>query len=311
MTINKELNLGPLSAGQSRDILALKAAYGSFWKNPRFVKGYAEPKFSRGEVEPILSRAAEYVVRIRSHLDAQSDNSASSDSSNSNGSSHLANQKGKRVLAGFSGEFLFNQELGQTHPNEGPERFLRDLVHATLMDAHGYVEGLDEAAVDDFIRQIVAHAEETQRQHGTAETGDLFRELDKQWQRNSELFSLAFAHPSDREQLFADASTRVEMQQLQVLLDQTEQVLRAIRLNRLRLTRSPFLDEPGTPFPELHHSTTTTSSSSSSILDAPSHVIRDTDCENVDSSTGAIPIDQSSQSQSALDDDVDDSNQFI
>lgn len=45
------------------------AAYGDFWQQLRFRKGWAEPPFPRDQVLPMLERAAELVARIRADLD--------------------------------------------------------------------------------------------------------------------------------------------------------------------------------------------------------------------------------------------------
>ena len=257
--IESIMKLGPLTANQSRDILALKAAYGAFWSNPRFTKGYVEPHYSRSDVEGLLTKAAEYVVRIRSHLDDQSE---------------LSPERKKRVLAGYSGEFLFNHDFfgddkgNHSLPAENPAKFVRDLVHSTFMDAHGYVEDLDEAALDQLIAQVSSHLQ-APHEHTVAESHDILQTVRAQWLKNEQLFPLAFGDEPETHQLLHDPSSVAEMQHLAALLDQTEQTLRAIRLNRLRITRSPFLEAPDTPLLSANTPARRDDGASASCLDAP------------------------------------------
>ena len=53
-----------------------------------------------------------------------------------------------RVQGGSSCEYLWEVDF---HPPNEPTRFVRELVHATLKDAKGYVEGLTEKQVNIFV----------------------------------------------------------------------------------------------------------------------------------------------------------------
>ena len=55
-----------------------------------------------------------------------------------------------RVQGGSSCEYLWEVDF---HPPNEPTRFVRELVHATLKDAMGYVEGLTEKQVNSFVSE--------------------------------------------------------------------------------------------------------------------------------------------------------------
>lgn len=58
-----------LTPAQRKEARSVLAAYGDFWTQLRFRKGWAEPPFSREDVLPMLERASEIVACIRSELD--------------------------------------------------------------------------------------------------------------------------------------------------------------------------------------------------------------------------------------------------
>eukprot|EP01012_Entosiphon_sulcatum_P054981 TRINITY_DN762_c0_g3_i1.p1 TRINITY_DN762_c0_g3~~TRINITY_DN762_c0_g3_i1.p1 ORF type:complete len:726 (-),score=198.76 TRINITY_DN762_c0_g3_i1:281-2458(-) len=123
----------PLTAQGKQDVINVVEAYGHFWSNIKFTKGWATPPFKREEVEDLLHQAAEYVVRIRNHLDAKD-----------------ASMK-MRVRDGSAQEYFWGIDWD---PAEDPRRFVVELVHATLKDARGYVEGLSEPLVNEYIAEI-------------------------------------------------------------------------------------------------------------------------------------------------------------
>ena len=83
------------------------------------------------KVKSLLERAAEIVVRIRSVLDKDDPSFK------------------MRMVDGAAREYLWTVK---TKPSECPEKFVRDLVHATFKDGRGYVEGLSKEKIDKFIR---------------------------------------------------------------------------------------------------------------------------------------------------------------
>jgi len=124
----------PLTAVQLENATRVKDAYLDFWRNLKFRKGWDAPLFAAEEVDDLLSHAAEIVVRVRTWLDDAHPGFC------------------MRVVGGSSQEFLWDLDY---HPRERPDAFLRGLVHATFKDAKGYVEGLSEAQLDDFMTQIL------------------------------------------------------------------------------------------------------------------------------------------------------------
>lgn len=138
----KELVLEPmpLTGKMKSDVKAVKEAYGTFWDNIKFRKGWEKPLFTKDEVAPLLDEAAEVVVRIRSKLDE-------------------INPGFKlRMLEGSAKEFLWQFTKD---PNKHRSSFVRGLVHATLSDANGYVEGLTREIIDNAL-------DACREYHGTA-----------------------------------------------------------------------------------------------------------------------------------------------
>lgn len=127
------MELEPLTAQGKQDLINVIEAYGHFWNNIKFNKGWATPPFKREEVEDLLHQAAEYVVRIRNHLDSK-DPSVK-----------------MRVRDGSAQEYFWGIDW---NPVDDPRRFVVELVHATLKDAKGYVEGLSEPLVNEYIAEI-------------------------------------------------------------------------------------------------------------------------------------------------------------
>lgn len=135
-TVAKEWAVGPLTAEEQKETRAVKAAYASFWENLKFKKGWDTPLFFQSEIDDMLDQAAEIVARIRVYLDA----------------THPGFKM--RMAEGNAHEFFWSQ---LEHPRVRPEAFVRELVHQTLKDANGYVEGLSKSEVDKYVDSVLAY----------------------------------------------------------------------------------------------------------------------------------------------------------
>jgi len=107
-------------------------AYQEHWNHIKFRKGWSAPKFSAREVDPQLIEAAETASVLQCLLDDTTEGTK------------------LRQRGGNASTFLDTVEYD---PKSEPTRFVRDLVHQTLSDAGGYVEGLNAETVDDILRQ--------------------------------------------------------------------------------------------------------------------------------------------------------------
>lgn len=143
-------------------MLQVKNSYGSFWSHIKFRKGWDAPLFARAEVEDLLTQAAEVVVRIRRHVDRHRDGMK------------------LRAVGGMATEFLFTVE---DHPQANPQRFVRQLVHATLHDANGYVEGLHAALVDGYLDQIRDHTPEEPQEQTRAKVESVWKQVKELYER--------------------------------------------------------------------------------------------------------------------------------
>ena len=64
--------LGPLTSPRSRrQVLGILDAYKGFWAQPKFETHVAAPPFHHNDISDLLRRAAEIVVYIRRHIDAE------------------------------------------------------------------------------------------------------------------------------------------------------------------------------------------------------------------------------------------------
>lgn len=123
-----------LTLRERRCVREVHDAYADFWHALQFRRGWAKPPFSLEDVDDLLWKAADYCVRIRSHLDEANDGTIK-----------------MRVVDGSAREWLWTVNYD---PRKEPVRFIRGLVHATFMDSRGYVEGLSEEEVDDYMDDI-------------------------------------------------------------------------------------------------------------------------------------------------------------
>lgn len=110
-------------------------AYCNYFNNIKFRNGWETPRFDREKCKENWTTAAEYVVRIRRILDERN-----------------PGQK-LRMKDGAAQEFFFAPSTKQLGDGTSFD-FMIALVHATLRDAMGYVEGLTRAQVSDFVRVI-------------------------------------------------------------------------------------------------------------------------------------------------------------
>jgi len=128
------LQFNNFTSKQIHDKHQVKNAYLDFWNNIKFKKGWENPNLTlTNQLEKLLDRAAEIVVRIRTALDSE------------NSLIKL------RMIDGSARELLWtlNEEDIQD-----PDKFVRSIVHATFKDANGYVEGLTENQIDEYIKQL-------------------------------------------------------------------------------------------------------------------------------------------------------------
>eukprot|EP00047_Mylnosiga_fluctuans_P016132 m.52071 g.52071 ORF g.52071 m.52071 type:complete len:762 (-) comp6349_c0_seq2:154-2439(-) len=114
-----------------QDVYNLVLAYSDYWRNPSARRECETAPFSFEDVRPLLERAATIVVAIRGELD------------------ELGPSKTRRRIDGAAQEYLLS--LKSRQPSKDPDRFVRNIVHATLRDTHGYVEGLTLDRVDALI----------------------------------------------------------------------------------------------------------------------------------------------------------------
>jgi hypothetical protein len=82
-------------------------------------------------VKHFLERAAEIAIRIRVALDK------------------IDPSFKMRMVDGAAREYFWTLKKS---PVGCPEKFIREVVHATFKDGRGFVEGLTEEMIDDFIQ---------------------------------------------------------------------------------------------------------------------------------------------------------------
>lgn len=109
-------------------------AYDAFFEHISFRKGWKEPPFTREESSGAFKAASHVVARIRCEVLDQRDPGFKI-----------------RQVDGSARDWMHSPECPQLL-REQPERFVAGLVHASFRDAHGYVEGLHEEEINDFIK---------------------------------------------------------------------------------------------------------------------------------------------------------------
>lgn len=114
---------------------AIVAAYEAFFDHISFRKGWKQPPFPLEDARPVFTIAARIVSHARIEvLDARD-----------------AGFK-IRQLEGSARDWMHSPEHAVLLRDD-KQKFLAGLVHATFKDARGYVEGLDEKEVNDFIQR--------------------------------------------------------------------------------------------------------------------------------------------------------------
>jgi len=114
------------------------AAYGSFFDHISFRKVWKDPPFTRAEVTDCFEAAARVVALTRLEILDQRDTGIK-----------------LRQVEGSARDWMHGP-VNAPLLRDSPDRFVAGLVHATLKDAHGYVEGLCEQEVDQYIERYRA-----------------------------------------------------------------------------------------------------------------------------------------------------------
>eukprot|EP01063_Lacrimia_lanifica_P032527 TRINITY_DN5567_c0_g3_i1.p1 TRINITY_DN5567_c0_g3~~TRINITY_DN5567_c0_g3_i1.p1 ORF type:complete len:542 (+),score=226.53 TRINITY_DN5567_c0_g3_i1:51-1676(+) len=123
------------SQGPDRITQDIHESYLEFWDHIRFRKGWATPPFMPDAVQGELGAAAKISAEIMKTVDERK-----------NGPSFR--KRGGESVAFLSGV--------QYNPEEHRPKFVRELVHSTLSDARGYIDGLTEELVDKEIARLNA-----------------------------------------------------------------------------------------------------------------------------------------------------------
>ena len=117
-------------------VIPIFDAYCEYFNHIRFRNGWAKPAFSKAFVTPSFRDAAECVFLIRKFLDEMNAKSRKGE-----GPSVL------RMLDGNAQTFLHSPEATKKL-SLGRWPFAAAVVHETMKDSKGYVEGLDEPTVE-------------------------------------------------------------------------------------------------------------------------------------------------------------------
>jgi len=130
-----------LSDFEKYDVKRILDAYNVYFDHIRFRRGWAEPKYHQYAIQSTFYEAAEIVLRVRNALDKR-----------------LRDTDPKagptlRQLCGTSQTFLHSDE-GVAMFCSCRKKFVEQLVHETLKDAMGYVEGVTHSEVDTFILAV-------------------------------------------------------------------------------------------------------------------------------------------------------------
>eukprot|EP01064_Diplonema_japonicum_P029217 TRINITY_DN4661_c0_g1_i1.p1 TRINITY_DN4661_c0_g1~~TRINITY_DN4661_c0_g1_i1.p1 ORF type:complete len:466 (+),score=102.62 TRINITY_DN4661_c0_g1_i1:47-1399(+) len=125
-----------LTTQKSDHASAIQQSYLQYWDHIRFRKGWATPQFTSDSVKGLLQDAADHSAAIYEYLDS------------SNTEPRLRKRGGEAIafLSGVSYD-----------PIDHPDRFIRELVHSTVSDASGYVEGLTTSKIDELMNAQNKH----------------------------------------------------------------------------------------------------------------------------------------------------------
>jgi len=122
-------------------------SYADFFEHLSFKRGWDTPVFTLDEVRELFNVSAAIVVFIRRKLDENDSNFKI------------------RQVGGASQEFLWYLQKNRLHPpsssSSTPDQvqyFVCHMIHYTLRDASGYVEGLTEEKVNSYIETFKKNA---------------------------------------------------------------------------------------------------------------------------------------------------------
>lgn len=124
----------PAAGNWQPEAISVAAAYYGFFQHISFRKGWKEPSFTAAEAANAFVRGARIVALIRVEVLNRRD----------------AGFKIRQV-EGSAVDWMHSPECGQLL-REQPDFFVVELVHATLKDGKGYVEGLTKGEVDEFVK---------------------------------------------------------------------------------------------------------------------------------------------------------------
>eukprot|EP00009_Paramoeba_aestuarina_P007996 CAMPEP_0201518852 /NCGR_PEP_ID=MMETSP0161_2-20130828/9580_1 /ASSEMBLY_ACC=CAM_ASM_000251 /TAXON_ID=180227 /ORGANISM="Neoparamoeba aestuarina, Strain SoJaBio B1-5/56/2" /LENGTH=600 /DNA_ID=CAMNT_0047916741 /DNA_START=99 /DNA_END=1898 /DNA_ORIENTATION=+ len=164
MEVNWMRGYNPKSPHHVQGVATVRGAYSDFWKNIKFRKGWDAPLFSEEEVDILLEQAAAIVTTIRAYLDA------------------LDHTFKMRVQGGSSFEYLWEVDY---NPLDEPKRFVKELVHATLRDAKGYVEGLRADIINAFVDEFLEREDNNEPAWNPSQLQEVFTHLQTQLQSMS------------------------------------------------------------------------------------------------------------------------------
>jgi len=120
-----------------KKLLLVVHSYADFFLHISFRKGWAKPPFQYHDVFHLFVRSAYVVVRIRLHLDS------------------MTSGIKIRQLDGSARDWMWTVTENPANDTIKEEQFVRNLIHKTLCDAKGYVEGLSEGLVDKYIDELI------------------------------------------------------------------------------------------------------------------------------------------------------------
>eukprot|EP01121_Diplochlamys_sp_Union-15-3_P007331 TRINITY_DN1853_c0_g1_i3.p1 TRINITY_DN1853_c0_g1~~TRINITY_DN1853_c0_g1_i3.p1 ORF type:complete len:276 (+),score=45.19 TRINITY_DN1853_c0_g1_i3:287-1114(+) len=122
-----------VKAEHDSQIYRVLESYNDWWNQPKFRSdsGWEKPPFQYRDIYPLLFEAADILTFIREHLDAEDSTMKI------------------RMLDG-NAQALFNK----TKEIKDEDAFVRDLVHHSMSDAVGYVEGMNKEIVDKYIDEV-------------------------------------------------------------------------------------------------------------------------------------------------------------
>jgi hypothetical protein len=152
-----------MSDAEQDAIDRLAQAYSdNYFGHIRFRKGWAEPQFKKADVEHAFAEAAQIVQRVRIALDVRASGAPRLRQLDGEAQTYLHQPE---AAADFTAPFAMSSSSLDSTVGGGSSggveiahyKFIRAVVHATLKDAKGYVEGLTATDVDVFIDAVTRH----------------------------------------------------------------------------------------------------------------------------------------------------------